>query len=139
MVGQSCVVRYTIPLEGLAAVLPQFAPPRAPGSDRLSYNPGGVNRPSLRMLAIRSFHEARSCGVRIYGFTSAAVIRCRANGGGRVGIGWVGHACSPGISLGGTGRSSIGQRGLPVTRSKTYRKPCCVAWATASIRLPLGR
>jgi hypothetical protein len=74
MVGQSCVVKYTIPFEGLAAVLPQLAPPRAPGNDKLSYNPGGVNKPSLRILAIRSFQEARSCGVRIYGFTSSAVI-----------------------------------------------------------------
>src|SRR6266516_3175607 len=99
MVGQSCVVRYTIPLEELAAVLPQLAPPRAPGSDRLSYKPGGVNKPSLRMLVIRPFHEARSIGVSMYGFTSSAVIFWRAKGGGTVGIGWVGQACSPGISL----------------------------------------
>src|SRR5882724_10976346 len=137
MVGQSCVVRYTVPFAGLAAVLPQLEPPRAPGSDRLSYKPGGVNRPSLRMLAIRSFHEACSAGVRMYGFTSAAVIFWRAKGGGMVGIGWVGQACSPGISLFGTGRSSIGQRGLPVTRSNTYKKPCFVACGTASIGLPL--
>src|SRR3954452_17805737 len=119
MVGQSCVVKYTIPLEGLAAVLPQLAPPRAPGNERLSYKPGGVKRPSLRMLAIRSFHEACSCGVRMYGFTSAAVIFWRAKGGGRVGIGCVGQVFSPGMSLFGTGRSSIGQSGFPFTRSKT--------------------
>ena len=44
----------------------------------------------------------------MYGFTSSAVIVCRANGGGTVGYGCVGHACSPGMLLFGTGRSSIG-------------------------------
>jgi len=31
----------------------------------------------------------------------------------------------------GTGRSSIGHTGLPVTRSKTKTNPCVVSWATA--------
>ena len=43
----------------------------------------------------------------------------RSNGGGRVGNGWVGAACSPGTVDAGTGRSSIGQTGSPVTRSNT--------------------
>ncbi len=41
---------------------------------------------------IRSFQEARSCGVRMHGFTSSAVIFWRAKGSGIVGIGWVGQA-----------------------------------------------
>src|SRR5579862_1071897 len=51
------------------------------GREIVSVSPGGVNRPSLRMLAIRSFHRARSSGVRMYGFTSSGVIFCRAKGG----------------------------------------------------------
>jgi hypothetical protein len=46
-------------------------------------------------------------------------------------------ARSPGTSDGGTGRSSIGQIGLPVTRSNANRNPCLVTWATALIRWPL--
>jgi hypothetical protein len=44
----------------------------------------------------------------------------RANGGGFVGNGWVGETRSFGMSDLGTGRSSIGQIGLPVSRSKTH-------------------
>ena len=47
-----------------------------------------------------------------------------------------GQACSPGIWLLGTGRSSIGQSGLPVTRSNTYRKPCLDDSATTSNSFP---
>src|SRR5437879_2943940 len=92
MVGQSWVFRYISPLAGFTAPLPQFDPPRAPGSEIVSVIPGGVKSPSLRMLAIRSFHAARSRGVRIYGFTSSALISWRAKGGGAVGNGCVGHA-----------------------------------------------
>ena len=45
---------------------------------------------------------------------------CRSNGGGFVGCGCVGAVRSPGTVDRGTGRSSIGQTGSPVTRSKTY-------------------
>ena len=44
---------------------------------------------------------------------------CRSKGGGLVGKGCVGERVSPGTSLAGTGRSSMGQTGSPVTRSKT--------------------
>src|SRR2546425_4434898 len=60
----------------------------------------------------------------------------RANGRGLVGKGCVGHALSPGTSLLGTDRSSIGHSGVPVTRSNTYRNPILVACATTSIILP---
>ena len=43
---------------------------------------------------------------------------------------------SPGAVEGGTGRSSIGHTGLPVTRSKTNVKPVFVICATALIGLP---
>src|SRR5262249_24414721 len=58
-------------------------------------------------------------------------------GAGRVGNGCVLAATSPGTLEGGTSRSSIGQTGSPVTRSKTYTKACFVTWATALIYLPL--
>ena len=80
---------------------------------------GGVNSPSLRAFAIRVFHSSRSSGVRMYGLMSSTVNVCGANGGGAVGNGCVGHARSPGMSLGGTGRSSMGHTGSPVTRSNT--------------------
>src|SRR5260221_11926622 len=92
MVGQSCVVKYTIPLDGLAAVLPQLAAPRSPGNDKLSYNPGSVNKPSLRIRAIRSFQEARSCGVGMWGFTSSPGVFWGATGGVLVGIDFFGQA-----------------------------------------------
>ncbi len=51
--------------------------------------------------------------------TSSFVSPCRSNGAGFVGIGCVGELFSPGTVDFGTGRSSIGHTGLPVTRSKT--------------------
>ena len=53
------------------------------------------------------------------GFTSSGVNAWRANGGGLVGNGCVGDDTSPGTSLFGTARSSIGQSGFPVSRSNT--------------------
>jgi hypothetical protein len=41
-----------------------------------------------------------------------------STGAGFVGKGWVAAAFSPGTVDGGAGRSSIGQSGVPVTRSK---------------------
>ena len=55
-----------------------------------------------------------------------------SNGAGRVGKGCVGQTTSPGMSVSvGTGRSSIGHTGSPVTRSKTYTNPCLLTWASA--------
>src|SRR5688572_31273049 len=79
----------------------------------------------------------RCCAVMLlYGLTSSFVNDCFTKGGGLVGKGCVGHVSSPGISLFGTGRSSIGQIGSPVTRSKTNRKPFLFASATTSIVRP---
>jgi hypothetical protein len=50
---------------------------------------------------------------------SSSEIPCRSNAGGLVGNGCVAAVRSPGTSLCGTGRSTIGQIGSPVTRSKT--------------------
>src|SRR4030095_12947629 len=83
---------------------------------------------------------SRCCGVMLlYGLMSSFVNDCFTKGGGLVGKGCVGHDCSPGISLFGTGRSSIGQMGSPVSRLKTNRKPFLFACATTSIVLPSFR
>src|SRR5687767_12736793 len=120
MEGTLILSTYTDPLVGCAAVVPQLAPPCAPGMATVSIpTAGGMNRPPLRALLIRSFHMARFSGVRMYWLISFPLSDCFAKGGGVVGKGWVFHACSPGTSLGGTGRSSIGQIGSPVTRLKT--------------------
>src|SRR5437899_10987881 len=60
--GQSCVITNISPLSGLAAVAPQFDPPRAPGSAMVVCKAGGVKMP-VRALAITFFQLARSCGV----------------------------------------------------------------------------
>ena len=73
-------------------------------------------------------------GVRLV--SRSAVSNCRANGAGFVGTGCVSLALSPGTVVGGNFRSSIGNNGSPVARSKTKRKPCFVAWATASNSTP---
>src|SRR5215218_2410945 len=119
MEGTLMLNTYTMPFAGSAAVQPQLAPPCAPGMETVSLNDGGVKSPSLRAFAMRVFHVSRSSGVRMYGLMSSAVSFCGANGGGAVGNGWVGDAASPGISLVGTRRSSMGHIGCPVTRSNT--------------------
>src|SRR5688572_13261576 len=139
MEGTLMLNTYTMPFEGSAAVQPQFAPPCAPGIDTVSFNAGGVNSPSLRASPMRFFQVSRSSGVRRYGLMSLTLSRCGANGGGAVGYGWVGHAASPGISLAGTRRSSMGQIGSPVTRSNTYRNPVLPACATTSTFRPFRR
>src|SRR5688572_6571545 len=96
---------YTVPLVGFDAVVPQLAPPCAPGIEMVSRVDGGVNRPSLRALSIRFFQSSCSALVSRYGLTSSGVSVCFAKGGGLVGNGCVGHACSPGMSVFGTGRS----------------------------------
>jgi hypothetical protein len=77
----------------------------------------------------------RSSGVK--SITSSGRTPCRSTGAGRVGSGWVAAVFSPGTFDWGTGRSSMGQSGRPVTRSKTKTNPCLVTWATAFTRRPL--
>ena len=67
---------------------------------------------------------------------SSTVTPCRSNGAGFVGNGWVGDVCSPGVFDCGTGRSSIGHTGWPLTRSKTNANACLVTWTTARILRP---
>ena len=60
----------------------------------------------------------------------------RSNAGGLVTCGCVGEVRSPGTSVCGTGFSTMGHTGLPVTRSNTYTQFCFVICPTASIFLP---
>ena len=78
---------------------------------------GGVKTGPKRYCWTMRRASASSSGVR--SMISSSSNPCRSNGGGLVGNGWVGERVSPGTSLAGTGRSSMGQTGSPVTRSKT--------------------
>src|SRR5581483_3871105 len=96
---------------------------------------GGLNIGPFLNCSITLSPCARSSGVK--SIRSSTVTVWRAYAGGFVGKGCVGEYHSPGTSPFGTGRSSIGQTGSPVTRSKTYRKASLVGKATALIALPL--
>src|SRR5262245_54562600 len=108
-----------MPAAGSAAVVPQLAPPAFPGICIVLVAAGGVNSPLLTDVLTISVHFWRSASSERYGLMSATVNACRANGGMTVGKGCVGHDCSPGTSVCGTFRSSIGHNGSPVTRLKT--------------------
>ena len=58
------------------------------------------------------------------------------SGAGCVGNGWVWASFSPGTIDCGTGRSSIGHTGSPVTRLKAKVKPCLVVWTSIGICWP---
>src|ERR1035438_7093385 len=78
---------------------------------------------------------ARISGVK--SIRSSGILRkLRPYAGGLVGNGCVGDVFSPGTSDWGTGRSSIGQTGWPVTRSNTYKKASLLGKATALMALP---
>ena len=93
-------------------------PPRLPGIASVPCTLGGVKiliiaeaRPKL----VRQ--KSRSAVVGPH--ASSAERCCTASGGGAVGKGCVGDATSPGTSLFGTGRSSTGKTGTPVSRFST--------------------
>src|SRR4029079_15034325 len=95
---------------------------------------GGLNIGPLLYCAIAFIACSRISGVK--SIRSSGVTAWRAYAGGLVGNGWVGEYHSPGTLPLGTGRSSIGQIGWPVTRSKTYRNASLVGNATALIVFP---
>src|SRR5215471_18027277 len=68
--------------------------------------------------------SSRSSGVK--SIRSSIDTPWRSYAGGLVGNGCVGAYHSPGTSPFSTGRSSIGQIGVPVTRSKAYTIACFV-------------
>src|SRR5437868_7861173 len=82
---------------------------------------GGVKMPSSRSPRVSVWHAVS--GER----PSHA---CGLNGGSDEN-GCVGHARSPGTVLAGTGRSSTGKIGAPVSRLSTNIIPVLVVWITA--------
>ncbi len=95
---------------------------------------GGVKSGPVRAVSNSSVQVRFESGVTVV--SCSRVIDCRTSGGGRVGIGCVGDAASPGTVLAGTGRSSTGKRGWPVTRSSTNTNPLLLTWATAATSRP---
>ena len=114
-----------MPVSGSTAEPPQSAPPTTPGICRVPFVPpgesstidGAVKRGPVTYCSKTSSASCRSSGVK--SMRSSTVVPCWSNGGGFVGNGWVGAYHSPGTSPGGTGRSSMGHTGSPVTRLKT--------------------
>src|SRR5262249_29474424 len=103
------------PLTGWYAPPPQFAPPTMPGRISVPSKLGGVNIGPMRYFFISACASAFNSGVRSN--ASSSVTPCSLNAGGFDGNGCVGHDCSPGTSLFGTARSSIGHVALPLARS----------------------
>ena len=90
---------------------------------------GGVKMPSERDAAIFSRHHARSSGVA----PQASSAPSRSGISEMPENGCVGEASSPGTSLAGTARSSMGMSGAPVSRLSTKIRPIFVAIATAGV------
>src|SRR6185503_9777258 len=122
-----------MPLLGSLAAPPKRTPPLLVGTCTVSLKLMGVKRPLLVAASSRFRNASASSGDR-YSLISSAVNACLENGGGVVGYGCVGQLSSPGISDFGTGRSSIGQMGSPVTRSNTYSH-VVLAPTTTTLRL----
>ena len=100
----------------------QVAAPPSGGRIRVPCQPPssrreiGVNSGPSRYGCTTSTAISRSSGVK--SMRSSMVTPWYSNGAGRVGNGWVGETYSPGMFVSvGTGRSSIGHTGSPVTRS----------------------
>src|SRR3954469_1262460 len=107
--GEFDALMYSTPVCGSSAPPPQPAPPMAPGIVSVPTIDGGVNSLPARYAAIVACARALIAGVK--STRSESPKPCRAKGAGLVGNGWVRAAISPGTSLAGTGRSSIGQMG----------------------------
>ena len=87
--------------------------------------------PSERSDLIFSRHALRSQNVKPQASSGVNVVG--TSGSGLTGNGCVGDSHSPGKPPCGTGRSTIGNNGLPLVRSKTNTKPCLVFCTTAGI------
>src|SRR5450756_357720 len=105
------------PVAGSYAPPPQPDPPIEPGMTTVPLVDGGVYSGPVMKADNTSSARALISGVK--SMTSSEPNPCFANGAGFVGKGCVGAAFSPGTSLAPTGLSTIGQIGVPVTRSKT--------------------
>src|SRR6266853_2444238 len=136
-----CEKTYSVCVSGSYDPPGQFAPPNAPGETIVASGPpnlltdGGVNSGPIRYCETNLSASAWSSGVKL--IKLSLEIPWLSNAGGLDGNGCVGEYHSPGTSPCGTGRSSIGQMGSPVSRLKTYSTPCFVGCATAFTVRPL--
>ena len=102
-----------MPVSGSTAAPPQFAPPPTRSAARsCRCTDGGVNSGPMRE-PLDGLDRQRAQFRREVDEIVDASRPEYSNGAGLVGNGCVGEARSPGTSDGGTGRSSIGQIGLP--------------------------
>ena len=132
---------YNHPESGSMAAPPQVAAPPSGGRIRVPCHPPATGReigvksgPNLNGLTA-SIAIWRISGVK--STRSSIVTPWYSNGAGFVGNGWVGETYSPGMLVSvGTGRSSIGQTGSPVTRSNVYTNPCLLTCTSALMSRP---
>ncbi len=103
---------------------PQLVPPALPGNINEPRRLGGVYMPSQRSDLNVSRHLRPSQLSSPKASSGSSVVAVR--GGGAEGNGCVGDVISPGTSVCGTGRSSIGNNDSPVRRSRTNRIPILV-------------
>src|SRR5882762_701044 len=136
-----CEYTYRVWVSGSYDPPGQFAPPSDPGDVIEASGPpsvltdGGVNSGPMRYWETNFSASARSSGVKL--IRLSLDMPWLSNAGGLAGNGCVGEYHSPGTSPFGTGRSSMGQMGSPVSRLKTYKKACLVGCATALTSFPL--
>src|SRR5688572_10007061 len=129
-VGVFDAFTYSVFVSGSQAPPPQPMPPIDPGTVIVPCIDGGVYSGPILYRDATARAESRITGVK--SMTSSSVKPCGTTDAGFVGKGCVGHASSPGTSLGGTAFSSIGHNGSPFTRLNAKRKPCLVGTITAS-------
>src|SRR5437867_11493355 len=114
---------YMMPVSGSYEPPCQLAPPVVDGSISIARGPshllttGGVKIGPSLYSEVNFTASARSAGVK--SIRSSIETPWRSKAGGLVGNGCVAEYHSPGTSPLGTARSSIGQIGRPVARSKT--------------------
>ena len=113
-ISRRCVASHATP--------PQCSPPMLPGTMQAAAD---ARRREDAVIAQRAEHAAARVQIRRRRAPEIRLrsICCGTRLAGWSGNGCVGDACSPGTSLAGTGRSSIGNSGLPVSRSKRNRWP----------------
>src|ERR1700677_3054483 len=115
--GKLFVLTSSQPWTGSYADPLQFIPPTFPGMVSVPFRLGGVKIPSSRNPLRYCRQYSRSSSVTPH--ASLATIDWGTSAGGAEGNGCVGEVTSPGTSLCGTGFSSTGNSGTPVSRFST--------------------
>src|SRR5262249_62392072 len=127
-------VSGSYPKPGQFVAVPVTMAPRVPLA---SPSTPGAHGDSTTLYGLRrSTAFCRSSGVKSIRSSGTLLRKLRAYRNPSGGNGCVGDVFSPGTSDCGTGLSSIGHTGCPVTRSNTYSHPSLLGDATALIGLP---